>query len=130
MARSILIALAVVTSLVRADMRAQNPRERTVFVSVVDKNGEPATDLTVRDFVVREDKTAREVLRVSKADDPIDIALLVDNSAAIDTNVTFMRDGLTRFVTAMNRGEGGTTQIAVIGLAARPTILADYTTDL
>lgn len=126
MARSILVALAVVAALVQTNTRAQNPRERTVFVSVVDRDGEPVSDLTARDFVVREDKAAREVLRVSRADEPIDIAVLVDNSAALDTAVTFLREGLTRFVTALHRGN----QIALIGLAARPTILVDYTSDL
>lgn len=126
MARAVFIAFAVVFSLIPAGMRGQSPRERTVFVSVVDRNGEPVTDLTVRDFVVREDRATREVLRVSKADDPMDIAVLVDNSAALDTNVTFLREGLTRFVTALHRGN----QIALIGLAARPTILTDYTGDI
>ena len=126
MARSLLTALAVIVSLAPAGIRAQNPRERAVFVSVVDKHGEPVTELTVRDFVVREDKATREVLRVSKADEPIDIAILIDNSAAIDTNVTFMREGLTRLVTALQ----SRNQIALIGLAARPTIITDYTSDL
>jgi hypothetical protein len=128
MLRPVFIGLAVVAALVPAGIRAQNPRERTIFVSVVDKNGEPVIDLTARDFVVREDRATREVLRVSKADDPMDIAVLVDNSAALDTNVTFMREGLTRFVAAMHRG--GTNQIALIGLAARPTVLTDYTGDM
>jgi hypothetical protein len=99
-------------------------------VNVVDRHGEPVTDLTERDFVVREDRATREVLRASKADEPMDIALLVDNSAALDNSVTFMRDGLTRFVRAVQREPRSASQIAIIGLAARPTILSDYTSDV
>ena len=56
---------------------AQAPRERTMFVSAVDQKGEPVGELGPNDFVIREDGAAREVLRVSHATEPIDIAILV-----------------------------------------------------
>ena len=59
-------------------------RERTLFVSAVDEKGEPIEGLGPETSVVREDGVRREVLRVSRATEPIDIALLVDNSAAAD----------------------------------------------
>ena len=100
-------------------------RERTLFVSAVDDKGQPVSGLGAEDFVVREDGVRREVLRVSRAIEPIDIALLVDNSASADEAVVSMRDGLRRFVETM----AGPHQIAIIALADRPTILVDYTTD-
>src|SRR5512140_1781379 len=57
-------------------------RERSMYVSVSDRQGLPVTGLPARDFLVREDGVAREVLVAEPADDPITIALLVDNSAA------------------------------------------------
>ena len=101
-------------------------RERTLFVSAVDKDGEPVADLGVSDFVVTEDGRRREVLRVSRAIEPMDIALLVDNSQAADNTTLPMREGLTNFVTKMAQGN----QIALIALASRPTILTDYTSDV
>jgi VWFA-related protein len=104
----------------------QGGRERTVFVSATDQQGEPVSDLTSEDFVVREDGSRREVLRVSLAGDPIDIALIVDNSTAVARHLVSMREGLTRFVEAMSGGNN----IALVGLADRPTILTDYTRDV
>ena len=54
--------------------------ERVIYASVVDKDGAPVLDLTIKDFIVREDGQAREVLRVARDNDPLQIALLVDNS--------------------------------------------------
>jgi VWFA-related protein len=94
-------------------------------VSAVDSSGEPVEGLGPDAFVIREDGARREVLRVSRAVEPIDIALLVDNSAAISDEVTFFRDGLTKFVAKMAPGNN----IALIALADRPTIFVDYTND-
>jgi VWFA-related protein len=102
---------------------AQTPRERTMFVSAVDQKGEPVEGLGPNDFVIREDGAAREVLRVSHAIDPIDIALLVDDSGASDSLIPRVREALRTFIAKMSMGN----QIAIIGLADRPTILANYT---
>src|SRR5678815_5499134 len=82
-ARPLTLAIAAVACLlVTVSFSAQGPRERTMFVSAVDEKGEPVEGLGPNDFIIREDGAAREVLRVSRAIEPIDIAILVDNSAA------------------------------------------------
>jgi VWFA-related protein len=98
-------------------------RERTIYTSVVDRSGEPVTGLGPDVFVVREDGVRREVLRVSRATEPILIALLVDNSQSSTDDIRNIRDGLTAFVQQMHKEH----EIAVIGLADRPTIVQDYT---
>jgi VWFA-related protein len=99
--------------------------ERTVFVSVVDDRGAPVPDLSVEDFVVREDGTAREVLRVGRATEPMQIAVLVDNSAASSHATAQIRDGLRRFIDAL----AGRNEMALLTVGERPTIVADYTSD-
>jgi VWFA-related protein len=98
-------------------------RERTMFVSAVDSRGQVVEDLSPDDFVVTEDGRRREILRVSHALEPIDIAVLVDNSAASQKAIPSIRTGLRQFVQQMAVGN----QIALIALADRPTILVDYT---
>jgi hypothetical protein len=100
-------------------------RERTLYVSAVNDKGEPVEGLGPDAFIIREDGARREVLRVSRAIEPIDIALLVDNSAAADAAITFIRDAVSKFVARM----APDNQIALIALADRPTILVDYTND-
>jgi VWFA-related protein len=102
-----------------------NARERALFVSAVDKEGEPVSGLGPDAFIVREDGARREVLRVSRATEPIDIAVLVDNSTAANDEITFFREAVTKFVVKMAPGNN----VALIALADRPTILVDYTND-
>ena len=120
-ALGIAFAYATVTPLVSA----QGPRERTMFVSAVDQKGEPVEGLGPRDFVIREDGAEREVLRVSRATEPIDIAILVDDSAASEGVMPRVREGLTSFINTMSKGN----QIAIVAMADRPTILSDYSSN-
>jgi hypothetical protein len=125
---SIALALAVALGLgasARTSAQVTADRERTLFVSALNDKGEPIPDLVPNDVVVREDGARREVLRVSRAIEPIDIALLVDNSAAADDAILHMRDALRKFVVRM----ANNNQIALITLADRPTIVVDYTGD-
>jgi VWFA-related protein len=101
-------------------------RERTLFVSAVDDNGEPVDGLGPDAFIVRENGQRREVLRVSRATEPIDIALLVDNSQAANDEITFIRDALPKFIAMM----APNNRIAIVALADRPTVFVEYTNDV
>lgn len=123
---SMALTLAIALAVGRSGLDAQgSARERTLFVSAVNQSGEPVDGLQTNAFVVREDGVQREVLRVSKATEPIDIALLVDNSAAVNEEVTFIRSAVSKFIARM----APANQIAIIALADRPTIFVDYTSD-
>lgn len=118
-------AAAVVGSFLPALSAQSDRRQRTLFVSAVNESGEPVEGLGPDAFVVREDGVRREVLRVSPATEPMDIALLVDNSTAASDEIPFMRTALSKFVQRMADGN----RIAVITLAERPTIRTEYTND-
>ena len=122
----ILTAIAGATFTADSRLDAQTAsRERTLFVSAVDRKGEPVEGLGPDAFIVREEGRRREVLRVSRATEPIDLALLVDNSQAVTDDITFIREALSKFVAAM----GPDHRIALIGLAERPTVIVPYTTN-
>jgi len=104
---------------------------RTLHVTVVDQAGDPVPDLGPTDFIVREDKVKREVLRVEPDRDPMQIALLVDNSPSLRRSVNDVRAALTSFITAITADTpaDGKHAIAIITFASRPTIDTNYTSD-
>ena len=116
-------ALATISPSIVALRAQSDARERAMYVSVVNDAGDPVEGLGPDAFIVREDGIRREVLHVSRATEPIQIALLVDNSAAAADHIVHIRAGLTAFVDAMHKDH----DIALVGLADRPTILVDYT---
>jgi len=117
-------AALVATALTSVDAQ-RDRRERTLFVGAVNDKGEPVEGLGPDAFVVKEDGVRREVLRVAPATEPMDIAILVDNSTAAADEITFLRSGLSKFVQTMATGN----KVAVITLADRPTIKVEYTDD-
>jgi VWFA-related protein len=100
--------------------------EWTVFTSVVDQTGTPVQQLTAADFVVRENGMAREILRVSPAADSLRVAVLIDTSQEVRSDLVDLRQGLRAFVNELDRRH----EVALIGVGGPPTTLVDYTRDL
>lgn len=95
-----------------------------MFVSAVDGTGKPVAQLAPADVRVQEDGVTREVLRVTPATEPFQIALIVDNSAAISDQVADYRSALQAFVARFPPP----TEIAFVTFGDRPTIVSEYTT--
>src|SRR5690606_12843699 len=98
--------------------------EMTMYVSVLDAEKRPVPGLGPDDFVVREDGRVREVLRAGRTSDPIELAILIDNSQAMQQHILDLRRALTPFVTRL---AGEQANIVLIGMGDRPTVLAGYT---
>ena len=79
---TILPALFLDADLATARVDAQ-ARERVLYVSAFDENQQPVRNLGADAFVVREDGTRREVLKVGPATTPQSVAIIIDNSAAV-----------------------------------------------
>jgi VWFA-related protein len=122
MGRLFLALAAVLAAAVTLHAQAD---ERVIYTSVVDKDGAPVLDLGIKDFIVREDGQAREILSVARDNDPLQIALLVDNSVSMRPRLTVLRKAVAAFIESTRDD----VQLALITLAERPTILVGYTTD-
>jgi VWFA-related protein len=109
-----------------AEVLEAQARERTMYVSVLDRDEKPIKTLNPEDITIREDNAAREILRIVPATDPMQIALLVDNSQAATQRIQRMRDGLTAFV---NKVANGTHEISIVTMADRATLLLDTSKD-
>jgi VWFA-related protein len=126
--RAVVSLLALVVAIMVPGAAAAQPNEQTVYASVLDKDGRPVTGLAVEDFVVKEDGASREVLRAGRTADPIDLAVIVDTSTAIQPHLNDFRKALTAFVTRMAGKHSAS--VAILSMADRPTILSDYTTSV
>ena len=103
----------------------QAQEQQLVYASVLDKQGQPVTDLRASDFVVREGGVEREVVRAGSAAEPLRIAVLVDTSRAMDPYIGDVRRALPGFF----RQFQGNDQIALYEFGDRATRLVDYTAD-
>jgi hypothetical protein len=123
-----LVALATLLTLDGAPAaRAQSgSTERTWYVSAVNKQGVPVEGLGEDAFIVRENGARREILRISRAIDPIEVAVLIDNSTAATDELLHIRTALPKFISML----APANPIALVGLADRPTILQPSTTDV
>ena len=120
------LARAVCCAALLAPARAYGQSdERIIYASVVDKAGAPVMDLGAKDFIVREDHVAREVLRVAPDRDPMQVALLVDDSLLMRGREGPLRGGVSAFIREMRPD----VMMALIGLGERPTIRVEYTRD-
>jgi hypothetical protein len=101
-------------------------REREMYVSVLDGEGTPVPGLSPDAFIVREDGVRREVLRALPAIEPIDLAILLDDSQAATDSARDIRDAVQSFIRKMH----GDNRIALVTFGERPTIRVDYTGSL
>jgi len=126
--RAVVSCAAALALAAAAPGAAQQASRRALFVSVVNADGAPVANIGPADLIVREDNITREVLDVRPADQPMQIALVIDNSQAARDYVQNIRTGLQAFITTMTSGEVK-NQLAIITIADRPTIVTDYTSD-
>jgi VWFA-related protein len=127
---------SAVTSLLAACVLAAGPvsssqtqtadaRTQSIYVGVVDSKGNAVTGLSAKDFAVREDGVAREVLRAEPSSEQLDIVILVDDSQAATGAIPHMRDALGRFVERMQ----GKAKIGIVTVGERPTSVVERTSD-
>lgn len=125
--RLVLTAAACAGVLVAQPIDAQREqRERSILVGAVTGRDTPVTDLTMKDFSVRENGATREVVRVQPAPPPTHIVLLIDDSAATQIALPFVRDSLPKFVARLAAMEPS-PHIGLWSTGDRPTKRVDVT---
>jgi VWFA-related protein len=91
---------------------------RTVYITVMDKDGLPVDDLTAQDFEVKEGGRPVEVTEVGVATDPMQIALIVD-----DNGTGLFRSALAQFVRRLD----GRAVMALSCVTGQTMKVVDYT---
>jgi VWFA-related protein len=95
---------------------------RTVYVTVVDNQGQAVTGLTPADFRLRENNRDRDIVSVEPATEPMHVALMVEESL---TPAGGVRQGMFELIKVLQ----GKAEISlvVVGLSNRTAV--PYTTD-
>jgi VWFA-related protein len=93
---------------------------RTVFVSAIDKNGSPVTDLQPADFEVKEGGKIQAVTSAKPAEVPLRIALI-----DADQGTGAFQLGIGRFMQKLL----GRAEFALISVIVQPERIVDYSHD-
>jgi VWFA-related protein len=121
----IAVAACVTVGCLCPSLSAGQPVERDVYVTVVDKAGLPIRELGAPFFAVREDGQDRDVVRAEPALGPMQLALLVDTSAAMLGSLEAYRSALLGFVGKIPAG----SSIAVYEFGANAIPVVPFTQD-
>lgn len=117
------VNLALATLVLTTAVSAAAPTNRTVYVTVTDNKGQPVTDLTAAELVVKEDGKEREILKADRAAAKMRVALAVEE--------ILVQDGSTRLaVFEFAKRLAGAAEISLITIGLSNRTVVDYTTDL
>jgi VWFA-related protein/TonB family protein len=95
--------------------------------SVVDYRGRAITDLKVEDFELKVDGELKPIGDVSRADTPVNVALLFDNSASLSSAREFEKQAAVRFFQSVVRP---IDRAAVYSISTTPTLSQGLTNDV
>ena len=101
---------------------AQN---QTLFISVVDSNGEPVTGLEPDDLQVRWDDQVCESLTLEPINWPVRVTVFVDNADGSRNALQHMREGLKLFMDAIPEE----VEVALLTIASQPRWVTRHTAD-
>ena len=119
------LVVAAMSPRVAAQARASRPTDRSMFVSVLNKDGAPVTNLTAADFVVREDKRPQQIISVKRASEaPTILAVLIQDDLVSRVNNEL--NTLKEFIRRMPDGSRVMTAYVTSGTLQ---VSQDFTTD-
>jgi Ca-activated chloride channel family protein len=95
--------------------------------SVVDYRGRAITDLKAEDFELKVDGELKPIGDVSRAETPVNVALLFDNSASLSSAREFERQAAVKFFQSVVRP---IDRAAVYSISTTPTLSQGLTNDV
>ena len=121
-----LLALAlVVFGAPWSTSQAVSAQDQSLFISVVDSNGEPVTDLEPDDLQVRWDDQVCESLALEPINWPVRATVFVDNGEGSQNALQHMREGLKLFVDAIPEE----VEVTLLTIGSQPRWVTRHTAD-
>ena len=124
LAARVTLALTLIAS---GAMYAQQvpPNQLLVFISAIDGNGAPLTDLKPEEIAMTENGVPGKVASLDRYNLPIKLSIAVDNGQDSQTALAAMRTGLTGMVEALPTD----VEVTLITMAPQPSMFVKPTTD-
>src|SRR5688572_27523074 len=104
--------------------------EKSILVTVLDKDGAPIRDLTAAEFTVLEDGRRREVTSAELAAELLFVSVMVDTTKLPDGDVDRLRDLRTSLATFAKtiHARSPTAEIALRAVGGAGMVVSDFTT--
>ena len=119
----VIVAIALIASgVIYAQVQ---PNQLQVFISAVDGNGAPLTDLKPEEIAMTENGAPGKVVSLDRHNLPIKLTIAVDNGQESQTALAAMRTGLTGMVEALPAD----VEVTLITMAPQPSMFVKPTTD-
>ena len=101
--------------------------QHVAYVQVVDRQGQPVTDLALEEFQVAEDGVPGRVVSARIGTDPMRVALLVDNGEGMRLGraVNLMREAVAEFIENLPPRH----PVSLFTIGGRTRRVVDFTTD-
>ena len=96
---------------------ARQPESRTIYVTALDRDGRPVTDLQAADFALKVGNKPLEVIRAEPAQAPLRIAIIVS-----DAGTGGFQQGLATFMQKLL----GRAEFSLISVIVQPESVVDY----
>jgi hypothetical protein len=128
--RGYLVTVSCLTLLLTSgvsQVRTQG-NNKTIFVSVLNGEGQPVTGMSAADFAIREDNADRRIVDVKPASQPIYIAMLVDTSTAATGFVQDIREGFSVFAKEV-LGKSPESQLSLWEFGQAAVRVENFTSD-
>jgi len=95
--------------------------------SIIDGRGRPVSDLELKDFELRVDGAVRDIGDLSRAETPVMMAVLFDNSSSLTAAREFQKQAAVRFFKSVLRPAD---QAALYSVSTDATLVAPLTNDV
>jgi len=110
------------------ELSAGQGPDRTIYVSVMDANGAPVSDMKHEEFSVKEEGTARPITKVERASEPIHYVIMVDTTPAMSGAVNDIRDAVKAFSTLLLSADPK-TQFSLVEFGGAAMTVTDFTSE-
>jgi len=123
--RKAFVCLAVGAVVMASSHISAQQNQLQAFISAVDANGAPVTDLKPEEIAMTENGAPGKVLSLDRFNLPVKLTIVIDNGKDSQTALSTVREGLTGLVDALPPD----VEVALVTLAPQPAMFVKPTTD-